>query len=65
MTVRGREVIFEFRRIGEFVKVSAVDTATNTEVSITGSPRMSQAVLKQAALRKLRYVIAKGDAGKS
>ena len=30
-------VIFEFRRVGAFVKVSAVDPRTLTEVSIVGS----------------------------
>lgn len=56
------EVIFEFRQVGNAVKVSAVDPVTNTEVSIVGSPRMDKAALKSAALRKLRYVIEKRQA---
>jgi len=61
MTERRGEVIFEFVRVGEFLKVSAIDPVTNIEVSITASPRMDRAVLKEAAVRKLRYVIAKGS----
>jgi hypothetical protein len=57
------EVLFEFRQVGEYVKVSAVDPVTNTEVAIVGSSRMSKEALKANALRKLRYVIAKNKAG--
>lgn len=53
------EVIFEFRQVGNAMKVSAIDPITNTEVSIVGSPRMDKTALKAAALRKLRYVIEK------
>ena len=61
----GAEVIFEFRRIGETVKVSAVDPVTNTEVSIMAPARSDPRALKLAAVRKLRYVIAKaGREGK-
>ena len=63
MTDTRREVIFEFRRIGDYVKVSAVDSLTNIEVSITGPARAERATLQAAALRKLRYVLAKA-AGK-
>jgi hypothetical protein len=38
MARRG-DVIIEFYRVGAFVKVSAVDTATLTEVSIVGPVR--------------------------
>ena len=53
------EVLFEFRQVGAYVKVSAVDPVTNTEVAIVGSARMSKDTLKANALRKLRYVLAK------
>ena len=57
-------VIFEFRRVGAFVKVSAVDPRTLTEVSIIGSPRAGEEILKRTALRKLDYVLGKKpDAG--
>ena len=60
MTKAPREVLFEFRQVGDYLKVSAIDPITNTEVSIVGAPRMDRAVLKQAALQKLIYVIEKG-----
>ncbi len=52
-------VIFEFQRVGAFVKVSAVDPRTLTEVSIVGSPRAGEETLKRPALRKLGYVLGK------
>ncbi len=57
-------VIFEFRRVGAFVKVSAVDPRTLTEVSIVGSPWAGEEILKRTARRKLEYVLGKRpDAG--
>jgi hypothetical protein len=58
MTKR-RETLFEFHRVGGWVKVSAVDPDTLTEVSIVGDPAAGEAVLKSAALRKLDYVLAR------
>src|SRR3546814_3110849 len=37
-----REIIFEFHRVGGYVKVSAVDTLTSAEVSIVGPPSAGQ-----------------------
>jgi hypothetical protein len=54
-----REVIFEFVRVGHAVKVSAVDPATGTEVSIVGDPAAGEAALKRLAERKLDYVLAR------
>ena len=56
MAKRG-EVIIEFYRVGAFVKVSAVDTATLTEVSIVGDPTCGEEALKRAVLQKLDYVL--------
>jgi len=53
------EVLFEFQQVGDYVKVSAVDPLTNTEVAIVGSARASREALKASALRKLRYVLAR------
>lgn len=65
MAMSERDVIFEFQRHGAQVKVSAVDAATGTEVSIIGPALASPESLKQTALRKLDYVLAKaGQAGK-
>ena len=54
-----REVIFEFYRIGNSVKVSAVDTETLTEVTVVGPATASEAILRQNALRKLEFVLAR------
>ncbi|MDR3440823.1 DUF6898 family protein [Telmatospirillum sp.] len=53
------EVIFEFRRIGNSVKVSAIEPVTNTEVSIVGPATAGEQVLKVTAVRKLQYVLAR------
>lgn len=57
-----REVLFEFRRIGAYVKVSAIDALTATEVSIVGDASAGEMRLKQTALKKLEYVMAKQGA---
>lgn len=56
-------VIFEFISIGSYVKVSAIDTRTGTEVSIVGDPRRGEAALRRVALRKLQNTMEK-NAGK-
>jgi len=53
------EVLFEMRRVGAYVKVSAIDAETGTEVCIVGDPKAGDAQLKQTAMRKLAYVMAK------
>ncbi len=59
------ETLFEFKRVGAYVKVSAVDAKTGTEVSIVGSAKATQEYLQRTALKKLHYVMAKtgGDRG--
>ena len=49
----------EFHRVGDYVKVSAIDAATNVEASIVGSPRTTQQQLTRLAVRKLEYVLEK------
>ncbi len=56
MSSRGN-VIIEFHHVGAYVKVSAVDTATYTEVSIVGDPTRGEEALKRAAIRKLEFVM--------
>lgn len=58
-----RQVLFEFIRMGAYVKVSAIDTETNTEVSIVGPPAAGEAALKATALKKLHYVLDKKQRG--
>jgi len=55
--MRDDSVIIEFKPCGHFVKVSAMDPGTLTEVSIVGDPSRGEAELKRAAVRKLRYVL--------
>ena len=52
-------IIIEFYRVGAYVKVSAVDPATSTEVSIVGDPAAGEEALKRAAARKLQYVMGR------
>jgi hypothetical protein len=54
-----REALIEFHQVGAYVKVSAVDPDSLTEVSIVGDPAAGQAALEQAVLRKLRYVLGR------
>jgi hypothetical protein len=60
-----REVLIEMLRVGNAVKVVAVDPATGIEVSIVGSPSMGEETLKRNAVNKLDYVLRKraGAAG--
>lgn len=51
--------IIEFIGQGRYVKVSAIDPRTGTEVSIVGDAERSEEELQQVALRKLRYVLEK------
>lgn len=58
-----REVIFEFRQIGRSVKVSAIDVATQVEISVIVPAGASEAIMRDQALRRLDYVLAKRDRG--
>lgn len=51
-------VIYEFLPRGSYIKVSAIDEHTGTEVSIVGDARVSQADLQRIALRKLDKVMS-------
>lgn len=53
------EVLFEFRRVGNVVKVSAIHVDTGTEVSLVGPPAAGEYGLKMAAIRKLIYVLGR------
>ncbi len=55
-------MLLEFYRVGDYVKVSAIDPQTLVEVSAVGTPHMTKSELTQLAIRKLEYVLAKrGD----
>jgi hypothetical protein len=55
-----REIIFEITRMGDYVKVSAVDPVTMVEVSVVGPSRGSLEAVKAVAVRKLRRAIERG-----
>ncbi len=57
------EVLFEFKRIGNAVKVTAIDVATGTEVSLQAPASLSQKSLQQNAMAKLKYVLNKKKEG--
>ena len=53
------EVLFEFTQVGNSVRVTAIDAATGTEVTIQAPLNLSHADLQRTALRKLDYVLNK------
>ena len=55
----GREVILEYRQQGNFMRVSAMDTATMTEIVVQCPAGAGEAVFKNAALKRLEYVLKK------
>ncbi len=57
------EVLFEFRRVGNSVRVVAIDPVTNTEITMVGAAGYGEETLKRLAVRKLAYVIAKRRSG--
>ena len=57
--------IIEFHRIGNVVKVSAMDPASLTEVSIVGDPAAGEVELRRLAVRKLEFVLARRAAART
>ena len=60
---RQGDVLIEMIRIGNAVKVTAVDTVTGIEVSIVGAASVGEGILKRNAVNKLNYVLRK-DGGR-
>lgn len=56
MPKNSEDVAFEFIRMGNYVKVSAIDMLSGKEVSIVGDPKAGEEELKRIALAKLRKV---------
>jgi len=52
-----REILFEIYIDGPYARVSAIDAKTNTEVTTVADARLSEDALKNAARRKLEYVL--------
>lgn len=57
--LKNREIIIEFYPVGQIVKVSAMDSATLTEISIQGPASAGEETLKRNALKRLEYVLRK------
>lgn len=55
------EILFEFVQQGRYVKVTAIEPITNTEVSVVGDSGASPDTLKRVALNKLRYVLTRAQ----
>ena len=53
------EVLFEYVRNGNFVKVTAVEPETKVEASVVVPAGLSQEQMQIQALQKLRYVLKK------
>ncbi len=58
------EVLFEFKRVGNVIRASAMDADTLTEVTVVAPLGANPTHLKTVAMRKLKYVLEK-SAGKS
>jgi hypothetical protein len=58
-SLHNREIIFEFFPMGNLVKVSAMDTASLTEIIIQGPASAGQEILKRNAMKRLEYVLKK------
>ncbi len=55
----GRQVIFEFFPLGQYVRVTAMDVQTLTEAVIQGAANAPEELLKRNALKRLEYVMKK------
>ncbi len=51
--------LIEYQVLGNSVKVSAIDPATLTEVSIVGPASVGEEELARNAVNKLKFVLAK------
>ena len=58
-----REVLYEFRSVGRYLRVNAIDPRTGIEVSMIADPRYGETLIKRLAARKLAYVILKRRPG--
>lgn len=57
--LKNREIIFEFTVIGPYTKVTAVDVASMTEISISGPRGTAEAILRSNAVKRLEFVMRK------
>ena len=57
--VAGQEIYVEFVSQGNFVKATAIDSASGIEASIVGPANAPRSTLAEAAAKKLKYVMEK------
>jgi len=54
-----REVLCEFRQVGRYLRINAIDPVSGVEVTMMGDPKAGTEELKTLAVRKLAYVLKK------
>ncbi len=52
-------MIFEFTKLGSYVKVCAVDEATGIEAVVSCPANLSRADMEQHAINRLKYLMKK------
>lgn len=57
--LKGREIIFQFYPVGAYVRVTAMDAQSLTEVAIQGPRGAPEETLKRNAARRLEFVLKK------
>jgi hypothetical protein len=57
--MNNEEVIFEFRKIADMVKIAAVHGQTGREITISVPASLSKEEMKQIAVKRLIYVMKK------
>lgn len=62
MSMAEDEILVEFAQSGAYVKVTAIDPATGTEVSIVGDAAAPRDYLATLAIRKLQQGASPGAA---
>jgi len=55
------DYLLEFIPQGRYVRVTAVDPVTGLEAVIVGDASQPQVVLERTAIRKLEFLLARGD----
>jgi hypothetical protein len=57
--LKNREIIFEYAQLGAYVKVTAMDVATLTEISVQAPVNTHENVMQSLAGKRLEYVLRK------
>ncbi len=57
--MKNREVLFEYRQIGNLMRVTAVDVATMTEIVVQCPVSAGEALFQKQGLARLEYVLRK------